>query len=98
MAATGTRSSRRRPVTAGRTTFTAPEPTRTPSEGRRDVLRVAVDEHVNLFADGGAEFFGELPEEAGTAGEERYAAQQLGRQAEVGEGSAAHAGTVEGEG
>ena len=60
-----------------------------------DVAGVAVHGAVDLQAEAGAALLGELAEQPGGAGQQREAAQQLDRQAEVGEGRAADAGAVE---
>ena len=56
---------------------------------------VAVDGQVDVHADRAAALLGELAEQAGRAGQQREAAQQLDRQAEVGQRGAADAGAVE---
>ena len=60
-----------------------------------DVVGVAVDGEVDVHADRAAALLGELPEQAGRAGEQGEPAQQLDRQAQVGERGAAYPGAVE---
>ena len=59
--------------------------------GRVDVDGVAVDGQVGLHADRPAALLGDLPEQAGRPGQQREPAQQLDRQAEVGQRRAADA-------
>ena len=56
---------------------------------------MAVDVAVDLHADRAASFLGELAEQPGRAGQQGEAAQQLDRQAEVGQRRAADPGAVE---
>ena len=59
---------------------------------------VAVDVQVDVHAERAAALLGELAEQAGRPGQQGEAAQQLDRQAEVGERGAADAGAVERQG
>ena len=60
-----------------------------------DVRGVAVDGQVDVHADRPAPLLGELAEQPGGAGQQREPAQQLDRQAEVGQRRAADPGAVE---
>ena len=60
-----------------------------------DVDRVAVDGQVGVHADRAAALLGDLAEQPGGPGQQREAAQQLDRQAEVGQRGAADTGAVE---
>ena len=66
-----------------------------PVSWRVDVDGVAVDGEVDVHADRAAALLGDLPEQAGGAGQQREAAQQLDGQAEVGQRGAADAGAVQ---
>src|SRR5260370_8510887 len=59
------------------------------------VLGVVLDGQVNVHANGAPLLLGQVAEQAGGAGEEGEAAQQVRGQAKVGEGCAAGSGAVE---
>src|SRR5215831_7576391 len=90
-------------MTAATVAMAAPGVTRTSWPGgsgglaapRRDVDRVAVDRQVDLVRDGRALLLGQLTEQPRGPGEQRETAQQLQRQAEVGEHGAAGARAVQ---
>ena len=62
---------------------------------RRLVLGVAIDAHVDVVGDRVGDLLGEVPEQAGAAGEQGDAANHTARHVDVGEHGAAHAGAVE---